>query len=746
MVLRHLPPKSHTGQEQPLDTKGVSRRLMVMGAVVCLIFVVFALRMWQLQIIEGQAYRSQADSNLLTIIDVEAPRGLIYARKGELLARNAPSYEVSIVPAYLPDDEEEEMAVFRRLSELLDIPASGRIEAAIEGLPNLPAQVLATVRSLPVLDRLAVLGPLLERRMSLVGEDYQIGIKEMVDRVRGFRDYKPHIIKEGVDRETALIISEEALRLPGVRVRLVPSREYPTGALTSQVVGYTSGIPENRTQDYEDKGYIVGVDLIGFTAIEAFYEDELRGQKGSRYVEEDVNGRVLRELGEGIEPVPGSNVLLTLDLELQQYITERLQRALDSPAIQSQRGVVIAMDPRNGQILALVSLPTYDNNLFSDGITPDEYKVYQQLEADPYKPFLNHAISDRLPPGSVYKIIPASAALQEGVIDRDTQIMGEGQIVVPNKYYPDDPGRAQAFVCWIWLNWGGAHGSLDVVGGLAQSCDIFFYKVGGGFEETEFEGLGEERLSRYSRLFGLGELTGLDLPEEAAGLAPESFRTWKRLTYGESWSTGDTYNMSIGQGFLEVTPLQMLNATVAVANGGTLYRPQLLLKLTDQAGDTVRDFQPEVIRYLPIDLTHLATVREGLEAAVLYGTATDAQVTDPASSTGEMMRVAGKTGTAEFWCPQDELDSGICRRGRPLPTHAWFTTFAPVENPEIALVVFVYNGGEGSETAAPIAQDILEWYFQRQANVASQFITPSQSSAPSDTESAGSVGSSQSTP
>ena len=746
MVLRHLPPKSHTGQEQPLDTKGVSRRLMVMGAVVCLIFVVFALRMWQLQIIEGQAYRTQADSNLLTIIDVEAPRGLIYARKGELLARNAPSYEVSIVPAYLPDDEEEEMAVFRRLSELLDIPASGRIEAAIEGLPNLPAQVLATVRSLPVLERLAVLGPLLERRMSLVGEDYQIGIKEMVDRVRGFRDYKPHIIKEGVDRETALIISEEALRLPGVRVRLVPSREYPTGALTSQVVGYTSGIPENRTQDYEDKGYIVGVDLIGFTAIEAFYEDELRGQKGSRYVEEDVNGRVLRELGEGIEPVPGSNVLLTLDLELQQYITERLQRALDSPAIQSQRGVVIAMDPRNGQILALVSLPTYDNNLFSDGITPDEYKVYQQLEADPYKPFLNHAISDRLPPGSVYKIIPASAALQEGVIDRDTQIMGEGQIVVPNKYYPDDPGRAQAFVCWIWLNWGGAHGSLDVVGGLAQSCDIFFYKVGGGFEETEFAGLGEERLSRYSRLFGLGELTRVDLPEEAAGLAPESFRTWKRLTYGESWSTGDTYNMSIGQGFLEVTPLQMLNATVAVANGGTLYRPQLLLKLTDQAGNTVRDFQPEVIRYLPIDLTHLATVREGLEAAVLYGTATDAQVTDPASSTGEMMRVAGKTGTAEFWCPQDELDSGICRRGRPLPTHAWFTTFAPVENPEIALVVFVYNGGEGSETAAPIAQDILEWYFQRQANVASQFITPSQSSAPSDTESAGSVGSSQSTP
>lgn len=722
MVLRHLPPKSHTGQEEPLDSTQVNRRLMVMGAAIGIIFAIFAVRLWQLQIIEGQAYKIKAKLNPLTEIHVEAPRGLIYARNGELLARNAPSYKVSIVPAYLPEDEEEEMAIYRRLSELLDIPASGRVEAAIEDLPELPTQALMTVSSLSVLERLAVLGSLLERRMSLVGDDYQLGIKEMVDQVRGFRDYKPHIIKEGVDRETALVISEESLRLPGVRVRLVPSREYPTGALTSQVVGYTSGIPESRAQEYEDKDYIVGVDLIGLTGIEAWYEDVLRGQKGSRYVEEDVNGRVLRELEGGIEPVPGNNAVLTLDLELQQYVTERLQRTLNLPQIQSQRGVVIAMNPRDGQILAMVSLPTYDNNLFSDGITPDEYKVYQRLEADPYKPFLNHAIGDRLPPGSIYKIIPAAAALQEGVIDRNTRIMGEGKIVIPNRYYPNDPGRAQTFVCWIWLNQGGAHGQLDIVGGLAHSCDIFFYKVGGGFEETQFEGLGEERLAHYSELFGLGKLTGIDLPGETPGLVPN--RTWKRLTYGESWSTGDTYNMSIGQGFLEVTPLQILNATAAVANGGTLYRPQLLLRTTDQAGNTVRDFQPEVIDYLSIDLTHLATVRQGMEAAVLYGTSTDAQLTDLASNTGEEIRVAGKTGTAEFVCPQDELEHGICRRGRPLPTHAWFTAFAPVENPEIALIVYVYNGGEGSLTAVPIAHDILEWYFQRKADIASQFVTP----------------------
>jgi penicillin-binding protein 2 len=721
MVLRHLPPKSHTGKEAPLDEATATHRLKLMRILFGIVFALFAWRLWQLQIVEGSTYKSRADLNLLTIIDVEAPRGLIYARGGELLAHNAPSYEVSIVPAYLPDDEMEEMAVYNRLSELLDIPASGRVQAAVEDLPELPEQTLATVQALPVLERLYVLGPMLERRMSLVGDNYQLGIKEMVDQVRGFRDYKPHVIKEGIKRETALIIAEESLRLPGVRVRLVPSRAYPSGQLTSQVVGYTHGIPEDQAEEYEQKGYLVGIDLIGFTGIEAWYEDLLRGQKGQQYVEEDVNGRILQEL-ESVDPVPGNNVVLSLDLELQQFATERLQQSLNSPEVHSGRGVVIAMDPRNGQILTMVSLPSFDNNLFSDGITPDEYQVYQGLESNPYRPFLNHAVGDKLPPGSIFKIVPASAALQEGVIDRNTRIVGEGRIVIPNKYYPNDPGRAQPFVCWIWLSRGGSHGALDVVQGLAQSCDIFFYKVGGGFEETGFVGLGEERLARYARAFGLGELTGVDLPNEIPGLVPD--RTWKRRTYGESWSTGDTYNISIGQGFLEVTPLQMLNATAAVANGGTLYRPKFLLKVTDQQGHVVQDFEPEVIRQVPVDLAHLATVREGMAAAVESGTATNAQLPE--------VRVAGKTGSAEFFCPDDEFKYGLCDRKEPLPTHAWFTAFAPVDNPEIVLIVYVYNGGEGSETSVPIARDILEWYFQRKANIESEFVAPVETPAPEE--------------
>jgi penicillin-binding protein 2 len=697
------------------------------------------------------------------VLEVEAPRGLIYARNGELLARNAPGYQVNIVPARLPEDEKEEMAVYRRLSELLDVPASGLVEAAVGDVPQVPAQALATVRSLPVLERLQVLAPLLEHRMSqvtgydkasiaemvnqvhalpvlerlerlaplLVVEYYDDGIKEMVDWIR---TYKPSIIKEGVDRETALLIAEESLWLPGVEVQLTPDREYPTGALTSQIVGYLSGILESQAQEYEAKGYTVGVDLIGFTGIEAWYEDELRGQKGERFVEEDVSGRILRELKGGKEPVPGNNIVLTIDLELQQYVTERLQRTLQASNVHSRRGVVIAMDPRNGQILSMVSLPTYDNNLFAGGITADEAPLYRHWANDPYKPFLNHAVGDQLPPGSIYKIIPAAAALQEGVIDRNTRLVGEGRIVIPNRYFPNDPGQAQPFVCWIWLGSGGAHGSLNVVEGLAHSCDIFFYKLGGGFEETKFEGLGEERLSYYERLFGLGELTGIDLPEEVAGLAPESFRNWKRLNMGQSWSTGDSYNLSIGQGFLLATPLQMLNATVAVANGGALYRPQLLLKITDQEGHVVRDFEPEVIRYVPIDLTHLATVREGMEAAVVFGTATDAQLFDPENPGAEgsqQIRVAGKTGTAEFYCTDEEQLNGMCIRSDPLPTHAWFTAFAPVEEPEIALIVYVYNGGEGSEVAVPIAHDILAWYFQRKKDIAADFLVPVEQTQPS---------------
>jgi len=303
---------------------------------------------------------------------------------------------------------------------------------------------------------------------------------------------------------------------------------------------------------------------------------------------------------------------------------------------------------------------------------------------------VNHAISGQYPPGSAIKPMLAAAGLEEGVIDRRTKLVCQGTLLLPNSYFPDDPALAQPFRCWI-QEYGGGHGPLDVVEAIANSCDIFFYQVGGGFKD--FEGLGVERLAEYARLFGLGEETGMGLAGESAGLVPS--KQWKRLNYNESWTTGDTYNVSIGQGFILVTPLQMLNFASAIANGGTLYRPQIVYQVTDAEGRVVRPFSPQVIRRIPISEENLAIVREGMQAAVDWGTARRAKL--------EGVTVAGKTGTAEYPGPRDKEGN--------LPTLAWFIAFAPVEDPQIALVVFIEGGGSGAEVAVPVAAEILRHYF-----------------------------------
>jgi penicillin-binding protein 2 len=346
------------------------------------------------------------------------------------------------------------------------------------------------------------------------------------------------------------------------------------------------------------------------------------------------------------------------------------------------------MNPQTGEILAMASRPTYDNNIFVKGVSQRDWERWQ----DDHRPLINHAISDAVPPGSVFKIVMAPAALQEGVLTARTQLSCPGRIVVPNKYYPNDPGQAQPFYCW---NEAG-HGSLDVVGGIAHSCDVFFYKTGGGFEETDFDGLGVERIATYARLFGMGVPSGVELPAESGGLVPTS--DWKRHTYGESWSTGDTYNLSIGQGFLEVTPLQMLNAVNVVANGGTLYRPQVVHHVTNTEGDTTQPFEADIVRTLPVSEEYLALVREGMEGAVAYGTAALRGQIDG-------LRIGGKTGTAQF------CDDIMCGVGFEQPEHAWFAAFAPIEEPEISVIVFLYNGGEGSVAAVPVAREMLAHYF-----------------------------------
>jgi penicillin-binding protein 2 len=309
---------------------------------------------------------------------------------------------------------------------------------------------------------------------------------------------------------------------------------------------------------------------------------------------------------------------------------------------------------------------------------------------------VNHAIAGLYPPGSTYKIIPATGALQDGVISPDTIFVDEGTLWLPNKYFPDDPELAQPFYCWL----REGHGRVNLMRGIAESCDVYFYQVAGGYEPTGFEGLGLERLAYYSEIFGLGETTRIDLPGEGAGLVPTP--RWKRLNYAETWVTGDTYNMGIGQGFVLSTPLQILNAIAAVGNGGLLYQPYLVQEVLDAEGNIVDTRQPQVIRDLldTIDPENLARVQLGLEAVVAWGTAKELYVPG--------IPVAGKTGTAEF-C--DTYPSCLDRDGRVRTSHAWFTAYAPSRDPEIAVIVFVYGGGEGSEVAMPITGEILRTYF-----------------------------------
>jgi penicillin-binding protein 2 len=443
----------------------------------------------------------------------------------------------------------------------------------------------------------------------------------------------------------------------------------------------------------------VNQDLVGLTGIEYSYEQELHGQSGQKLVEVDVAGREIRAVGESQAAIPGHSLRLTLDLDLQRAMEETLQNQLR--ATFKKQGVAIAMSPQTGEILGMVSLPSYDNNAFTGGISSEALKALQE---DPDRPLVNHAISGMFPPGSTFKIIPASAGLEEEVISETSRLYCGGILWLPNRYYPEDPSLAQPFYCWIYHDYHGHHGALSVVSAIGQSCDIFFYQLGGGYR-NQFEGLGAERLGYYAELFGFGEQSGLNLPAESPGLVPTA--KWKRVNYSESWVTGDTYNMSIGQGFMLATPLQVLNAAATVANGGTLYRPQLVREIIDSDGNTVRAFAPDVIRQVPVSAHNLELVRQGMRTAVAGAGGTAHGINVPG------VAVAGKTGTAEFFV--DRNKDGLPDRDSEgnLPTHAWFTAFAPYDDPEIAVIVFVYGGGEGSVTALPVANEILNYYFSR---------------------------------
>lgn len=645
--------------------------LLWLGMVIALLVVVGQLA--RLQLGQQRAFAGYSRENAVRVIPVPAPRGVIYDRAHRILARNRPMFQVRVIPAALPEEKDRGLAVLQQTLDLIRQPRPPIGE---------PITMTVPISATGAGDTAVLL------------YDDAEAIWQKVEEERLGAAYRSILIATRVPRRVAFEIEELSPTLPGVQITVEPVREYPGGPLTAHILGYMGAIPASQENQYLAKGYRPG-QKVGVAGVEASYEDVLRGTDGEREIVVDVRGNIVRTLGERA-PVPGNNLVLTIDLDLQRKVHEILRRHLELKGARS--GVVILEDVRTGAILSMVSLPTYDDNWFARGVDPDRYAGLLQ---DMWRPLVNHAISGIYPPGSIFKLVTASAALQEGVISPRTRILTEGELWLPNKYFPDDPTQAQRFVCWI-NKYGGKHGLINVEQALEVSCDIFFYIVGGGYKE--FPGLGNDTLAYYARQFGYGEKTGIALPGEHPGLVPTS--KWKRLNYAESWTTGDTYNMAIGQGYVLVTPLQVVNATAAVANGGILYRPQLVYQVVDAQGYLVRDFTPQVIRRLPVEERYLDVVRRGMYLAVYGPRGTARTVALPG------ITVAGKTGTAEF--AADLNGDGQIDRDEEgnLPTHAWFTAFAPYEDPEVAIVVFVFGGGEGSATAVPIAREVLAAYFR----------------------------------
>lgn len=568
----------------------------------------------QLGVFQGERYREMAKRNSIRQVPIAAPRGVIYDRFGEALVRNTPSIGAVLVPFDMPKDEAGRAALADRIVSVLHADP-GTVEVAFRLAGESPLS--------PVL--------LLEK----------LGQEEMIEFFSRQNDF------------------------PGISLFKTAYREYPDGLIFSHILGYEGKITEEELD--AEEGYLP-TDLIGKQGVEKSYESVLKGTRGYERVEVDALGRVQKTLGT-VAPAPGNDIVLNIDAGLQKTLYDALSDQLEREGLGS--GAAVAMDPRDGSVLALVSVPGFDNNLFSEGISGEAYRGLLENAA---KPLFNRAIGGEYAPGSTFKPIVASAALAEGVIDEHRQIESKGGISVGSFFFGD------------WK----VHGFTDMRRALAVSSDVYFYSVGGGY--GSIDGLGIGRIKSYAERFGYGEPTGIDLPGEADGFLPDP--EWKRERFDERWYVGDDYNSSIGQGYVTATPIQILNSVAAVANGGTLYAPRLVSSVRDASGKSV-PVSASVIRGGVVEDGILRVVREGMRQTVTEGTA---------QSLGTLpLPVAGKTGTAQF--------------GTREKTHGWFVSFAPYDDPEIAMIVLVEGQGEETYNAVPVTQAAYEWYFRERLGI-----------------------------
>jgi penicillin-binding protein 2 len=607
-------------------------RFLAMAIAIAIVFTGLTVRLWDLQVVSGSHYRDLAEQNRVLRLPVEAERGTIVDRNGKVLARNLPGFAVTVIPVDVPRAKQEDLA--------------------------------------------ARLGALVAREPG--------DVSRAIDVQRARNPYEPvKISLKPVARDVALLLSERGEMFPGVRVEAESIRSYQDAVLYSPLLGYVGPVNEDEFEALREKGYLQ-TDIIGRTGIESVYEQYLRGGYGWREIERDAAQREIKQLAYS-PPTTGNSVVLTIDDRLQKLIEAELKKGVEEDRF--TQAVGIAMNPQNGEILAMYSNPGYDNNWFINGITPEQMS---ELNGDDRRPLVNKAIGDIYPPGSTFKMVTGLSALNEGVANRGTIVNVNSTVL-----------NVGGFLFYDWR----AHGTLDFVNGFAHSSDIYFYTLAGGNPNTGQRGVGPEAIYKYGSELGFGSRTGIDLPGEAAGIMPSP--EWKQRTFDEAWTIGNTYHEAIGQGFVAVTPLQLLNAYSIVANGGTFYQPHLLKQVVDRQGQVVFTQQPKVVREVSITKDNLTLLRESARRVVTIG---HAFMPNP------RLPIAGKTGTAEFGSSAGKDSAGRNKLG----FHNWFVSFLPKADntdpsAEIAMVIFTFDSGRSlCETcfnpAVGMTQRILEAY------------------------------------
>lgn len=486
--------------------------------------------------------------------------------------------------------------------------------------------------------------------------------------LKNAKPYLPVKLDKNVSMEKVGLVETNALNLPGIYVDVSPIRLYLDGEILAPVIGYTGEISKEEIEKSEDK-YAYG-DIAGKHGLEKYFDEYIRGRRGAELVEVNVYGREIKNLGK-IDPLSGYNMVLTIDADLQKAAWE---------AVEGKAGSIVVIDPRDGAVLAMVSSPSFDPNLFNEGISNE---LWSQLQSNPFAPLSNKAVSGQYPPGSTYKLIIAAAALEEGIITPDTKVFCNGSYTLGNRTYR----------CWK----KGGHGHVDLHKAIVGSCDVYFYTVG--------KMLGVDKIAEYAKRFGLGDISGIDLPNEKKGLIPT--REWKLKRKKEVWQMGETISISIGQGYNLVTTLQLANAFAAFANGGTLWRPYLVKKIESTDGKIYKEFFPVKKGELKLSAKTIEILNGALRGVVNDPGGTGANAKLPG------IEVCGKTGTSQVMgLPADEKARRRKILGAFQKDHALFACYAPSKAPEIAVAVILENAGGGGAVAAPVARKILSAYFE----------------------------------